>query len=515
MELCASLQKIGSITFSILLLHTVTIEGGVSFLSVDERCIPTCTSLNNIPNWTFLLCDGDRSTCAWQCAAQRMGCDEGLIYHCAQDFQNYELKRNKIEYIEACAPERSCNAGEEPYVTFSLDDVVRSPRNAKINCVPCADPNFYNSQAGKSSASYSRCYQQKFNKCIPEDHKINCGDISWRDRKETDGYCRCDARNGYAPENENVKTRCFYSVEYCAHKTCPHPAQELLLNYTCGDRCPSGMHRTEISDECVPNKLDQTTKYTPTILVFQRNGGKSTSTETIEVISTKRVDVKGNSDELYKDILLPLSIIVGVVAVLSSLSAVMFKHRNGKKYYTQQTLRQLKKAANIVYGIGKSIMAGDPVQVTGDKPTIKTDLRSRQMEQHSYPVGSSQGIEITSCAQDATEEIPQEIEETSFSISRDQTFPSKDREIKDQSDSEKSLLLGHEKSPPLEKFANTTTVIIESRDKNGDMNTASGQTSRSIAEPDESCELCNCDSPGNETELQTPISEEIIAAKKL
>ncbi|WAR24674.1 hypothetical protein MAR_038343, partial [Mya arenaria] len=227
------------------------------------------------------------------------------------------------------------------------------------------------------------------------------------------------------------------------------------------------MHRTEISDECVPNKLDQTTKYTPTILVFQRNGGKSTSTETIEVISTKRVDVKGNSDELYKDILLPLSIIVGVVAVLSSLSAVMFKHRNGKKYYTQQTLRQLKKAANIVYGIGKSIMAGDPVQVTGDKPTIKTDLRSRQMEQHSYPVGSSQGIEITSCAQDATEEIPQEIEETSFSISRDQTFPSKDREIKDQSDSEKSLLLGHEKSPPLEKFANTTTVIIELLEENG------------------------------------------------
>ncbi|WAR24676.1 hypothetical protein MAR_038345 [Mya arenaria] len=205
------------------------------------------------------------------------------------------------------------------------------------------------------------------------------------------------------------------------------------------------MHRTEISDECVPNKLDQTTKYTPTILVSQSNVGISTTTEAIEVISTKRVDVK---------------------------------------------------AANIVYEIGKTIMAGDPVQVTGDKLTIKTDSNMEPMEPPIYPVGSSQGIEITSCAQDATEEIPQEIEETSFSISGDQTFPRKDREIKDQSDSKKPLLLGHEKSPPLEKFANTTTVIIESRDKNGDMNTASGQTSRSIAEPDESCELCNCDSPG-------------------
>ncbi|XP_052774885.1 uncharacterized protein LOC128213322 [Mya arenaria] len=226
---------------AILCLLVVRTQSTFYFRNVEPQCIQTCFYTMNIDD-VMAYCDGDNSTCGWQCAAQRMGCDEGFVYHCAKDFQSHGYK-------EACAPEKYCNAGEEPYVTFP--DQARSPRNAVINCAPCTDEKFYHSPAGQSSASYSRCNQQKFNRCIPEDNKIDCG-VSWRERKETDGYCRCDARNGYAPENENVKTKCFYTDEFCVPKTCPHSSQEMLLNYTCGDRCLPGMHRTEESDECVP-----------------------------------------------------------------------------------------------------------------------------------------------------------------------------------------------------------------------------------------------------------------------
>ncbi|WAR24673.1 hypothetical protein MAR_038342, partial [Mya arenaria] len=427
------------------------IEGGVSSLSVEERCIPTCTFLNNIPNWTF-LCDGDRSTCAWQCAAQRMGYDEGLTYHCAQYYENYELKRNKIEYIEACAPERFCNAGEEPYVTFSFDDVVRSPRNAKINCVPCANPNFYNSQAGKSSASYSRCYQQKFNKCIPEDHKINCGEISWRNQKETDGYCRCDARNGYAPENENVKTRCFYSDEFCAHKTCPQPSQALLLNYTCGDKCPSGMHRTEYSDECYPKKLDQTTKSTPTIWTSQN------------IFSTHGVEGKGNSDGLNKSILV-LTIIVGIIVVLLLLLIVIFS-----AHIIHQTINKMFNQ-----------MAGDKFNGQKEEPLHSGHARSK-------------GIEISLFQQvhDPTDTSSLEFEETSFNTLPDHIILGNGH-IEDQSVSETPLLSG---TGYEEKTDRTRTVSIEARDVNADINTGSCQTTSGIADGNtlsKNWELCHCD----------------------
>ncbi|WAR24681.1 hypothetical protein MAR_038350 [Mya arenaria] len=254
MNLRKSHLNIGFVLLAVLFLHTVESEN-FYYRPVDERCIHDCNILNKIPNVTF-SCDGHNKSCDWQCASQRMGCDEGLAYHCAKDFHNYEIQLdlNEIEYKQACAPERFCKAGEEPYVTFSYDDMVRSLRNAKINCVHCTDQNFYNSQVGRSSASYSRCFDEKFNKCIPEDNKIDCG-ISWRERKDTDGYCRCDARNGYAPENEAVKTKCFYSNELCVPKTCPQPSQELLLNYTCADKCPSGMQRTEEADECVSESV--------------------------------------------------------------------------------------------------------------------------------------------------------------------------------------------------------------------------------------------------------------------
>ncbi|XP_052775163.1 uncharacterized protein LOC128213472 isoform X2 [Mya arenaria] len=353
MKLCLSLQNIVFALLAILMFHMVRTQGDFYYRIVGDQCIRTCAHLRDIPNVTF-NCDGDNSTCDWQCAAQRMGCAEGLIYHCAQDFKNLELKLNKTEYIQACAPERFCNAGEEPSVTFSFDDVVQSPRNAKINCVACTDPNFYNKQDGQSSASYSRCYLQKFNKCIPEYHKINCDDISWLERKQTDGYCRCDARNGYAPENENVKTMCFYSDELCAPKTCPIPSQELLLNYTCGDRCPSGMHRTEKSDECVPNKPVQTTRSTPLTLSSQprsvqteTNAGISTTKETVKVLSTKGREENGGSDGSNKDTIILVSVLISlaVTALLVLLIAIRLRRESQQNTPEEKRKSLVKKIA--------------------------------------------------------------------------------------------------------------------------------------------------------------------------
>ncbi|WAR24700.1 hypothetical protein MAR_038369 [Mya arenaria] len=245
MELCAPLEIIKSILLVVFSLHSVRTERGFNYLSVEERCIEDCNFLSSIPNVTF-NCDGDNSSCDWQCAAQRMGCDVGLIYHCAHYLRHHDVNLNQMENIETCAPEEFCNAGEEPYVTFFADGAVGSHKNATIKCLPCKNPNFYNSRAGQSSASYSRCYQLKVNKCIPEAHKIDCGDISWRTRKETDGLCRCDA--GHAPANESVNTTCFNSYEICVPKTCPQLNQE-LLSVKCKKQPESRVHEQTLTKE--------------------------------------------------------------------------------------------------------------------------------------------------------------------------------------------------------------------------------------------------------------------------
>ncbi|XP_052777118.1 uncharacterized protein LOC128214598 [Mya arenaria] len=487
---------------SVLILHTIRTEGEYVYRRVEDRCLESCARLNNIPNVTF-DCGSDNSSCDWQCAAQRMGCDEGLAYHCAQDFKNYKLKRNKIEYIEACAPEKFCNAGEEPYVTFPFDDKERSPRNAMINCVPCTDPNFYNSQAGKSSASYSQCQLEKFNKCIPEDYKINCGDIFWRKRTETDGYCRCDARNGYAPENENVKTKCFYSDEFCIEKTCP-PAQELLLNYTCGDRCPPGMHRTEESDECVPDEIFQTTKNTPSILTSQRSTEEAENEVAISTTTETKtgIEEKGTTDDSNKDISLTIKISLGVFAGLTLLSISTVIFLKCKKQPERRDPEQtLTKDASIIFNdnrktINKTVthIARDQVKVTGDNSNVQT--------------GS-----------DPTETSPQDIEEANFSFLFGQTLLKSDQEIENQCDFETPLLSGYEENHPLESSGNTTAVMIEERDENAVMNPGSCQSPidgvNGIAVAGDGCELCPCDNQEDDKALYGPVLEGKIPAKTL
>ncbi|XP_052776227.1 uncharacterized protein LOC128214038 [Mya arenaria] len=462
-----------NVKLALFFLPMVISQRDFYFRSVEDRCIPTCAFIENIPNWSF-QCDGDNSTCDWQCAGQRMGCAEGKVYHCAQDFQNYEFKRNKTEYIEACAPERSCNAGEEPFVTFPFDDLVRSPRNALINCVPCTNPRFYNSQVGKSSASYARCYQQKFNKCIPEDNKIDCG-IPWRERKDSDGYCRCDARNGYAPENENVKTKCFYSDEFCVFKPCPQLNQELLLNYTCGDRCPSGMHRTEQSDDCVLDKFVQTTKSPPTTLTSQPRLEKTKThvsilptTETVKELFTKRKE-KVTYDSFSTDPRIPMVIAVATFVVLVFIFVVICACKITKCSEVHITLCSRSKTT---IRRNTNNIAGNHVQVTGKKSNVQI------------------------CSE-PTETSPKEIEETSFSNSPDHTFQRNGREIEHQSDSESPLLLGNEENRSPETSGDTTTVTIERRMENDDLNNGPCHSPGGIADviplTDEGCELCRCD----------------------
>ncbi|XP_052774813.1 uncharacterized protein LOC128213267 isoform X2 [Mya arenaria] len=530
MELCALLEIIKSIFLVVFLLHSVRTARNFNYLSVENRCIKDCNYLRSIPNVTF-NCDGDNSSCDWQCAAQRMGCDVGLIYHCAPYLRNHDLNLNQMENIETCAPEKFCNAGEEPYVTFMADGAVGSHKKAMIKCLPCKNPNFYNSRAGQSSASYSRCYQLKVNKCIPEEHKIDCGDISWRTRKETDGLCRCAA--GHAPANENVNTTCFNSNEICVPKTCAQSNQELLSDYTCGDKCPSGMHRTGQSDDCVPNMLVQTTKKLPTILTSQRSTAEtekkvaiSTTTDTKIVLSTAVSGEMGNANGSDKNTDFP--IIIGIMGgcigatflvVLSIVIIFKCKTQSGSRVHEQSLTKGLHEGTGNCRDVGATgglspytqnaatgtrSQAYDQHQVYGSDPSpftqpgfnsFQTTIGQRLANQISitlYYNSKTINETVTHIAGDQvkvtsdnsnvqtgsgpTESSPQEIEETSFSKSLDHKLLRSDREVDNQSDSETPLLSGYEKNHPLESSGNTSTVMIKERDENAGMNTGSCQS---------------------------------------
>ncbi|XP_052773060.1 uncharacterized protein LOC128211945 [Mya arenaria] len=284
----------GSMVLLICILLRVFLEVGGDrvFRPVDTKCIPICSN-RKVKDWAF-NCDGDNTTCDWQCSAQRKACPEGLTYHCAADYADFELHTGNIIHLEECALEKPCKRGEEPSITLYANGEKLPPNEAKINCISCSNKYFYNSQDGRLSSSYSRCFQEKFNKCIPEDNKIDCGE-SWLKRTESDGYCRCDARRGFAPENENIDSMCFYTDAHCMLKKCPS-AQELALNYSCIINCPDGYYRTDDSDACVerasataktkpPTTASSTTDQTYTQSTIDSTTGKEKV-----VISSKKTD---------------------------------------------------------------------------------------------------------------------------------------------------------------------------------------------------------------------------------
>ncbi|XP_052771325.1 uncharacterized protein LOC128210999 [Mya arenaria] len=283
-----------SMILRICLILRVIHEVSGGFIPVESRCAKTCSRQEM--GWSF-NCDGDNTTCDWQCAAQRKDCPEGLTYHCAADYEDFELHTGNINYLEECALEKPCKRGEEPSITLYANGEKLPPNKARINCIPCSNKLFFNNIDGRLSSSYSRCFRQKFNKCIRERNKINCGE-SWLERKMTDGFCRCDARRGFAPENENIETKCFFASELCTLRKCPS-TQELALNYTCISHCPDGYHRTDDSDKCVERasataktKTPKTASSTADQTHTQVTIATTTENEKV-VVSTKKTNVLG------------------------------------------------------------------------------------------------------------------------------------------------------------------------------------------------------------------------------
>ncbi|XP_052773062.1 uncharacterized protein LOC128211946 [Mya arenaria] len=295
-----------SMILRICLLLFLEVGGDRVFRPVDTKCIPICSNWKE-KGWVF-NCDGDNTACDWQCSAQRKACPEGLTYHCAADYADFELHTGNINYLEECALEKPCKRGEEPSITLYANGEKLPPNAAKINCIPCSNKYFYNSQDGRLSSSYSRCFQEKFNKCIPEDNKIDCGE-SWIKRTESDGYCRCDARSGFAPENENIDSMCFYTDENCMSKKCPSK-QELALNYTCISNCPDGYHRTDDSDICVEGASATTKRRPPTTAPSTKD--KKYSQVTIASTTEKEKVVVSSRKTNYKQTVLGA---VGLIVV--------------------------------------------------------------------------------------------------------------------------------------------------------------------------------------------------------
>ncbi|WAR15460.1 hypothetical protein MAR_005565, partial [Mya arenaria] len=89
----------------------------------------------------------------------------------------------------------------------------------------------------------------KRNRCTLENHKLSCG-IPWEDRTESDGFCRCDYKHGYAPFNEDV-SMCFYSREECYIQNCSS-GHGLVSNYSCVSVCPQGYYHENTSRQCLP-----------------------------------------------------------------------------------------------------------------------------------------------------------------------------------------------------------------------------------------------------------------------
>ncbi|XP_052821274.1 mucin-4-like isoform X2 [Mya arenaria] len=230
-----------------LIHHGVHTQG--LFKEVDSICIGKCLAEKD---WEFNgVCP--QTFCDWQCAVQRLafrtGYPVGTEYHCALNYHN----RN--EYIETWAVVQNCSKGEQPYISFYKNTMELPSLNGIIVCDKCNDSWYYNNKESTPSNIYHTCTLVKVNRCTLENHKLSCG-IPWEDRTESDGFCRCDYKHGYAPFNGNVPM-CFYSMEECDIKKCPS-GHELVSNYSCVSVCPQGYYHENTSRQCLPVKSQTT-----------------------------------------------------------------------------------------------------------------------------------------------------------------------------------------------------------------------------------------------------------------
>ncbi|KAH3788068.1 hypothetical protein DPMN_166198 [Dreissena polymorpha] len=253
-----------------------------------KQCMKPNRHHVNCPRW---------GSCQWYCQAKLANCTVGTRYHCARD------QRNLTQFTNACAVEIFCLSGEEPHLS-----VQESTGKASVNCRPCYKNNVYNSRLNTSSATFSECKMLKKNLCRKEDNKIDCGNRNYMELTKTDGYCRCDARNGYAARSPKI---CLYEYEVCFVKKCPE-GMELLLNYTCGMLCPTGYARQPASDICT--KVSVTRPFTSDRPELHFTDVQTTSIRTSDAPST--------NEQLYKQIIIPICLSVFVITILLSVFVI-------------------------------------------------------------------------------------------------------------------------------------------------------------------------------------------------
>ncbi|XP_053374387.1 uncharacterized protein LOC123533948 [Mercenaria mercenaria] len=180
-------------------------------------------------------------------------CSNGKKYHCARDYDS------PYGFREGCAVEKICPAGEEPRISFK--ESGKAVTEPVVYCDACYDTDYYNSKS-RPSSEYSECPDKKWNDCSKEKHKILCKPDDSTDER----FCRCDARNGYSPYNDLSNEKCSFKDYDCRdYKKCHDlpsgKPQQLLLNYTCAERCDEGFdRRDENSDVCLPIPQSTTTR---------------------------------------------------------------------------------------------------------------------------------------------------------------------------------------------------------------------------------------------------------------
>lgn len=76
----------------------------------DKDCIHVCITLS--PTFHGICPHPD--SCDWYCASKRLGCPEGLKYHCARDSKSSGIET----FIEACGKEKVCQKGKTVYLLF-------------------------------------------------------------------------------------------------------------------------------------------------------------------------------------------------------------------------------------------------------------------------------------------------------------------------------------------------------------------------------------------------------------
>ncbi|KAH3845388.1 uncharacterized protein LOC127873057 [Dreissena polymorpha] len=301
-------------TFGLLLFVMLTSQSQGQFVP-DSRCLETCRLFQNEPFNNYCPKEG---SCDWQCAAQRMNCHGQEQYHCAREY-------GQQQFFNVCAIPQQCGKGQEPAISFT--------KNTKnVTCIPCVDKRFYNDIDNRMSSTFPQCLYKKYNHCTKENHKIDCGPErkkqAWDVQTEGDGFCRCDARDGYEPKFKDVLVTegeyCFDRKVECVKKDCV-PGMELSLNYQCIPKCAEGLVRTQLSDICSYPEISSSTLTQGSVLPTSTNRTESVTTSLIPPNRTAGTSPHG-VDKYVVAVSVTVSL-VSLVGIILIIGYVVYRKR--------------------------------------------------------------------------------------------------------------------------------------------------------------------------------------------